>query len=840
MSYNNVRAVEKPKHDISYNSRSDTTNSSVNIDTTTLRISIKTTGDFTTEMYDYIPFHPNMVDIKDLDHNNYILFPDYIKITMRQLKRSEMNKNLMKNFTSIKDFIKLIKYAASKDKESDDKLLVYDTDEIFENDLLSDSTSNNIREIQKKEGYEKLEKSEIITNNIGVIKSVFFPIDGKLFLFGHTFIIKKSKFVYNYIKGEKLNKGVYVDSEDQPPLLYSATFELNILDATNNPNLNDYSSLACANKKLQLKNDIKMLLDTQNNNDIKYKTPLPIVNNKLTSITKDRKYNNLQTDWEKRNMYVMPPVNENERIDRINRMPPLAAKIAGFKDKMARTDFRDIPPLLWITEYNLLDKKIDILKEYLARNKHDSDYQLDSIKHYIALKLKFPNDREVNSSNNMGNDNTYQGKIRSFYDIKTPVDDTKILALVEKIEQIRIDELYKINKEAILDVLDKKIEELVEYIVKPDNEDNAGRKKEKEAIMRDNIIEYISRNLKKSKKEYIREMVKKINDVDTAKTQTDIIKKKMTSDQESEHITSWVKYKKDLDDFKKRITTEKESGDEKKTRDDAKLQMGNLLSSIDKLNKLYQHIGATTTNKNPIYGFRITNDESREYNNKELEDNYDLETLKNEREEKIKLFLELSAEINKDDNSPGIIKLLTMDKKNITEIKVGRRERRDIIEKIKSDESKNEAYLDKYNKKLESSSKIPDLTKKLDKKEFEYRLLNFIEDTLNERINTIQQNYQSNRNKKQTSHTPDKLYDEYKKIIDAFNHFTNLNDTENKFESWKTEKKPFDTINFSGGGVNKNKNKNKNKNSKKTQKCRFRNNLHNIRNITKKHRKVYV
>jgi hypothetical protein len=121
-------------------------------------------------------------------------------------------------------------------------------------------------------------------------------------------------------------------------------------------------------------------------------------------------------------------------------------------------------------------------------------------------------------------------------------------------------------------------------------------------------------------------------------------------------------------------------------------------------------------------------------------------------------------------------------------------------------------------------------------------LLNFIEDTLNDQINKIQKNYQSNRTKKQTSHTPDKLYDEYKKIIDAFNHFTDVKDTLSNFESWKTGKKPFDKINFSGdfsgGGVNKNKNKNKN--SKKTQKCRFRNNLHNIRNITKKHRKVYV
>ena len=42
------------------------------IDATTLKITIKSTGDLETKEFDLIPFHPNMADLKDLCNNNYI------------------------------------------------------------------------------------------------------------------------------------------------------------------------------------------------------------------------------------------------------------------------------------------------------------------------------------------------------------------------------------------------------------------------------------------------------------------------------------------------------------------------------------------------------------------------------------------------------------------------------------------------------------------------------------------------------------------------------------------------------------------------------------------------
>ena len=51
----------------------------ITIDTTQLKINVKSTGDLITKDYDLIPFHPNMADLRDLSNNSYILFPSFIK-----------------------------------------------------------------------------------------------------------------------------------------------------------------------------------------------------------------------------------------------------------------------------------------------------------------------------------------------------------------------------------------------------------------------------------------------------------------------------------------------------------------------------------------------------------------------------------------------------------------------------------------------------------------------------------------------------------------------------------------------------------------------------------------
>ena len=49
MAFNKVRAEEKPKNNGPDKNRSETTSATTNIDTTVIKFSIKTTGDFVTD-----------------------------------------------------------------------------------------------------------------------------------------------------------------------------------------------------------------------------------------------------------------------------------------------------------------------------------------------------------------------------------------------------------------------------------------------------------------------------------------------------------------------------------------------------------------------------------------------------------------------------------------------------------------------------------------------------------------------------------------------------------------------------------------------------------------------
>ena len=78
------------------------------IETTQLKIDIKTTGDLITKEYDLLPFHPNMADLRDLSNNHYILFPSFIKITMKDLKKAGAGDDYPKIFMNLEKYIKLI------------------------------------------------------------------------------------------------------------------------------------------------------------------------------------------------------------------------------------------------------------------------------------------------------------------------------------------------------------------------------------------------------------------------------------------------------------------------------------------------------------------------------------------------------------------------------------------------------------------------------------------------------------------------------------------------------------------------------------------------------------
>ena len=73
----------------------------IKLDTTILKIDIKSNGDLLTKEFDLIPFHPNMSDMKDLSNNNYILFPSFVKVTMKYLKQAGVGQAVVDFETKI-------------------------------------------------------------------------------------------------------------------------------------------------------------------------------------------------------------------------------------------------------------------------------------------------------------------------------------------------------------------------------------------------------------------------------------------------------------------------------------------------------------------------------------------------------------------------------------------------------------------------------------------------------------------------------------------------------------------------------------------------------------------
>ena len=96
----------------------------ISVETTILKIDIKTTGDLITKQYDLIPFHPNMSDLKDLSNNNFIFFPSFVKITMKDLEKAGVGNDYQKAFMNLNTYVKLIKYVTGPDKEQDNTLII--------------------------------------------------------------------------------------------------------------------------------------------------------------------------------------------------------------------------------------------------------------------------------------------------------------------------------------------------------------------------------------------------------------------------------------------------------------------------------------------------------------------------------------------------------------------------------------------------------------------------------------------------------------------------------------------------------------------------------------------
>jgi hypothetical protein len=401
----------------------------IKLDTTILKINVLTKGDLITKDYDPIPFHPNMADIKDLSNNNYIFFPTFEKITKTDLSRAKLGDNKLKMFTSLDYYLQLVKYIASPDRETDNSLLVDQSKaKQYAFSVLEDITGDVVNDfvtVQKEETMEEgLTDEEIITNNIGLIKSIFFPNRGRFYVLGREYIIGKSKYIPPYTASNEINK--VLEEKHKVPLVYTITIELELLDATNNPNAGDFSRLSCRAKKESIKADLVGLFGTKFKFEEKInKAVLPSILKLSPEIT-ERGYGKLQKDWEDRNKYMPPPRNEEERLAQESKKSALQKKMSKLEKE--QLEYNKIPPL-WVKERNALNVKYDEYQKELAKYKKEIDVinenEVEGVESFNDDLIKAVTDKMALATRNLITD-TEINKIQAF-DLSIPsatYDDT--------------------------------------------------------------------------------------------------------------------------------------------------------------------------------------------------------------------------------------------------------------------------------------------------------------------------------------------------------------------------------------------------------------------------------
>ena len=298
-----------------------------------------------------------MSDIKDLSNNNYIFFPTFAKITMNDIKKAKVGSNYLKVFTTLDKYLKLVEYIASDERETDNTLIVDQSKaKQYALSILEDITGDVVEDfvtVQKEENTDEgLTDEEIITNNIGLIKSIFFPRGGRFYVLQHEYIIGKNKYIPPFVASTDINPKL--KEKRSVPLTYTITIDLELLDATNNPNAGDFGRLNCKAKKINIKNDLIDLFGT------KFKFSQPIQKAVMPSLLKlspeitERGYGKLQKEWEERNKYVKPPETEAERLAIESKWTPLQKKMAQL-DK-SQQEYNKIPQL-WIKDQTDLDNK---------------------------------------------------------------------------------------------------------------------------------------------------------------------------------------------------------------------------------------------------------------------------------------------------------------------------------------------------------------------------------------------------------------------------------------------------------------------------------------------------
>ena len=338
----------------------------ITIDTTQLKINVKSTGDLITKDYDLIPFHPNMADLRDLSNNSYILFPSFIKITMKDLKKAGVGEDYPKVFMNLDKYIKLIKYVTGPSREEDftliiDKSQVKNYTVSLAQNAFADLMADEVTDVISIQKYEPLTEEEIIVNNIELIKSIFLPVKSHFFILGNDYVIGQSKYVPPY--KPSLEKNEKLSEVKSIPLAYTITLELQLLDAANNPNAGDFSKMTCKAKKSIIAKDTKDIFGMNFGYEPEKKVAIASILN-TSKVTENRQFSKLQKEWEERNKYVKEPANERERIALEKNWTPIQRKMAEY-DKH-QVEFNKIPPL-WLKENKDLTKKYEVFQTEMVK-----------------------------------------------------------------------------------------------------------------------------------------------------------------------------------------------------------------------------------------------------------------------------------------------------------------------------------------------------------------------------------------------------------------------------------------------------------------------------------------
>jgi len=791
------------------NSSSDEKKNDNQIDTTTLQINIKALGDLTTKEYDLIPFHPNMLDINDINkEKKYIFFPSFVKITMNDLnnfiKSNDDDKkvDLRNVFMDLDKYLNFIKYVIDPNKEDDPTLIIEKSNIKNYTISLGQSTLSNFIQddsmitIQKN---EPLTMEEIIINNIGLIKSIFFPYDEKFFILGNEYKIKGSNYIPKFNESDE--KIINLQSQSHKiSLIYTITVELELSNASINPDISDFNRLSCDEKKNNIAKHAEQIFGIKFG-DVKEEKKVDVPSESTsptTDVSKDRIFGQAQLDWEERNKDRKKPITERERLEMESKMTSVQKKMSELDKK--EYEIGNVPPL-WKKERTELDEKYEFFKNKI------NDLRIE----YTNITKDNSNESFIGDLQDGITDNMYNVFLALGINIEIPDEIKELKALLNdpKEEVLKIPIIEEKKKEEINEINHKHIEPFLKNV--NTIKDKIEKLEETETELKKSIGQ-LTNSLFPNDKKKLEPLTNELLTI-----QSDIRKKKAFIENEKDEkkiIQDWEnilnKKKKLLQDINDE--NEKEIINKKKEKLDKKIK--EILKEIDDLNKelliAYSYEG--------IFN-KITNDEKEEFKkkrpNKRASDI--IEQIKSLEDD----YINTSLTINESEKIQTLLNLYSDFLIRLSILKTGKeKEKRQISEKIneisKSIEGiKNRRDGNKSQSQLDS--KNSDIIKEEDK-----------EKNINDEINKLDENIKKTESKiyeireNSTVNNIDifnKLKKEYRdlKYTTTVNPFTGGN----KYKQNRKSKRIHRMIKkrkykYNTKRLMKNKNKNKSKKNRKT------------------------